>query len=77
MTKAELIELLKDIPSDTKLVIRGHSDGDAYNELSLESLCPFIVYRYEDPGWAGEFHEPFQNYPEGNDGEPITVICLD
>lgn len=55
MTKAQLIESLKDYPDDVQVLIPGHSDcGDSYDLVT--KVNPVIVERYDEFTWRGEFY---------------------
>jgi len=54
MTAAELIEQLKALPPDTKIVIRGYEDG--YNDIL--KLKPVKIKPKEDSNWYdGEYED--------------------
>ena len=75
MTKAELIELLKDVPDDAIILLNGHGDGCDFNDLT-EVSEGLIVYKYLKRGWSGTYHKSFTYCPEGNNGDPIIAYCL-
>ena len=57
MTKAKLIELLKDCPDDIDIVIPGHSDSNDYDDLLGVNKITLEVY--PEYTWSGRyFHSP-------------------
>ena len=68
MTAAELIELLRQVPPDTPVLVQGYETGwDVIHAVSTVNVAP---YRRAQP-WDGEF----RNAPEFEQKrEPALVI---
>jgi hypothetical protein len=66
MNAKELIDLLKNLPPDKKVVIRGYEDG--FNDIK-ELKTVSIVYQSDSPWYYGE-------YALSNDPDAIEAIEL-
>jgi hypothetical protein len=52
MTVEELMELLKTIPPQTKIVMSSDSEGNTYSPLSSHGLGVYVP----DSTWSGDFY---------------------
>jgi hypothetical protein len=66
MTATELINLLKDLPPDTRIVVRGYEDG--YNDI-LALIPRSIKLNTEAEWYVGE-------YMDSEDADAISAIEL-
>jgi len=68
MTAAALIELLRQVPLDTPVLVQGYETGlDAIHMVSTMNVVP---YRRAQP-WDGEFRSATEF---GQQGSPAVVI---
>lgn len=74
MTVKELKEFLETYPDDMPILIGGHSDGTDFDDTS--EISELIVYKYAKRTWSGQYHEPVQNHPELNVGQPINALHI-
>jgi hypothetical protein len=66
MTASELIQQLKTLPPDIKIMIRGYEDG--YNDILM--LKPIKIKPLENAPWySGE-------YENSNDNDAISAVDL-
>lgn len=58
MTKSELLEMLKDYPDDTLIVVNGHSDGSGYDDVyDVDSLDIVKYKKNKHSSWRGTYCE--------------------
>lgn len=68
MTAAELIELLRQVPPDTPVLVQGYETG--WHDVHMVSTMNVVPYRRAQP-WDGEFRSAIEF---GQQGSPAVVI---